>query len=136
MVIYDDAVPVVGTVIVTLAEARLYNPRLVNVADASAQLSIDAATCYLLGHPGLTISDITGPYPACVKQITSSLASFIWSTANLNGAMLSESLGDYSYTSGLGIALSANPVVQLTLAMLSNYIRRSAPVSVRRDETV
>lgn len=132
MPIFNDGQPVSSGIIVTLAEARVYNPALVNVDDDVAQASIDAATCYLMGHPGLTISDLLPPYPACVKQVTSNLANFIYSTGTINGAMHSESLGDYSYTNGLGVALTANPVVQLMLTMLTPYLRRTAPERVRQ----
>lgn len=129
---FNDGTIVTGGDIVTLAQARLYNPTLVNLSDAAAQAYIDAASSYLLSHPGLTISELTPPYPEAVQLAASNLSAFISASGGISGVYQSESLGDYSYSLGNGTMLSSMTVPQLIVGLLSPWIKRNSPAKVTR----
>ena len=123
MTIYNDAVPVTSTEIVTLAYVKA-NSKIV-ASDAIIQALIDAATSWILGEKRWVIYKLAGPYPVSIQMAISKICQAMYNLTNANNTIKSESLGDYSYSQG-DVRNLIDPEITL---LLSPWIKRSAPVT-------
>lgn len=121
MVIFNDAVPVTSSGIVTLDYVKA-NSKLV-ASDEIIQNLIDAASNWLLNEKRWVVYKLSAPYPVSIQMAITKICQGMYNLTNANNVIKSESLGDYSYTQG-DVRNLIDPEITM---LLSPWVKRSIP---------